>query len=131
MAEYAAAHDAYLHYDNFSWQVGAVIVVGVFVFWGLLIDKQPDAGVLLVANLLISLFMSIWLLYTEHNRQFYLFKIHRLHELEQKLGMSQHRRFKHWGEPNHLFISWTTLVDTTLMMQCLPLFPLEGQHSMP
>jgi len=38
--------------------------------------------------------MSIWLLYSSHNRQIYLFKLHRIHELEKQLGMLQHLRFR-------------------------------------
>jgi len=26
--EYAAANDTYMHYDNFSWQVGSVLLAG-------------------------------------------------------------------------------------------------------
>ncbi len=94
--EYAATNDAYMHYDNFSWQVGTVLIAGVFVFWGFLLDKNPQLDVLVAANLLVCSLMSIWLLYTAHNRQIYLFKLHRIHELEKFLGMRQHRRFKDW-----------------------------------
>jgi hypothetical protein len=40
LTEYSTTHDAYLHYDTFSWQVGAVLVAAVFVFLGFLL--QPD-----------------------------------------------------------------------------------------
>lgn len=95
--EYSATQETVLHYDNFSWQVGAVLVVGVFVFWGLSLSASAATDrVQVIGNLLICLIMSVWLFYTEHNRQIYLFKIHRLHELELDLGMHQHRRFKEW-----------------------------------
>jgi hypothetical protein len=31
LAEYSATNDAYMHYDNFNWQVGSVLVAGSFV----------------------------------------------------------------------------------------------------
>jgi hypothetical protein len=97
--EYAATNDAYMHYDNFSWQVGAVLIAGVFVYWGFLITSTSlKLTVGLVGNMLVCALMSIWLLYTEHNRQIYLFKLHRIHELEEQLEMFQHRRFKEWGQ---------------------------------
>jgi len=106
--EYSATQETVLHYDNFSWQVGAVLVVGVFVFWGLSISASAaTVSVQVVGNLLICLIMSVWLFYTEHNRQIYLFKIHRLHELEQQLGMCQHRRFKEFpGEKAAYPLDW-------------------------
>jgi len=98
LAEYAAAQEAYIHYDNYSWQVGAVLIAGVFVLWGLVTSASNPANVpWFTVNLLVWLLMSIWLLYTGHNRQLYLFKIHRIREIEKDLGMCQHRRFKAWG----------------------------------
>jgi hypothetical protein len=92
-AEYAATQDAALHYDNYSWQVGAVLFAGVFVYWGFLIDKDPGLGISLVGDFFIVLILSIWVLYVEHNRQIALFKLHRARELERLLKMSQHQRF--------------------------------------
>lgn len=93
LAEYAAAHDGYLHYDNFSWQVGAVLIAGTFVFFGFLIDKQIDNSTFLAASLLVAGLMSIWVLYGNHNRQIMLCKLHRIHELEEQLGMQQNLRW--------------------------------------
>ena len=91
--EYAATNDAYIHYDDFTWKVGTVLIAGVFVFWGFLLDKEPDLTRLCWANLLICASLSVWSLYAAHNRQIYRYKLHRLHELEQLLGMHQHLRF--------------------------------------
>lgn len=92
--EYAATNDAYMHYDNFSWQVGSVLLVGVFAYWGFIVSAGDlPARNLLLGNLLVCLLMSVWLLYAAHNRQIYLFKLHRIRELETLMGMLQHRRF--------------------------------------
>lgn len=32
IAEYQAAQGCYIHYDSFTWQVGAVLIAGTFVF---------------------------------------------------------------------------------------------------
>lgn len=92
--EYLATQDAYIHLDNFAWQVGSVLIAGVFVYWGFIISNPPSLLAVLVGNLLVCLLMSIWLLYAVEVRQIYLFKLHRIHELESKLGMCQHLRFK-------------------------------------
>ena len=99
--EYAATNDAYMHYDNFAWQVGAVLIAGAFVFWGFLVGQDKASPALLtVSSILVTVMMSIWLLYSDHNRQIYLCKIHRLHEIETMLGMEQHRR---WGGSDPMY----------------------------
>ena len=102
--EYSATQDAYLHYDNFTWQVGAVLIAGIFVYWGFIISNPTSVLVILLGNLVICLLMSCWLLYAEHNRQIYLFKLHRIHELEKQLGFLQHRRFKEWHNQKRVYI---------------------------
>lgn len=92
--EYIATNDAYLHYDNFSWQVGAVLIAGAFVYWGFLLDSSPKLLVVNIGNLLITIVMSIWILYCSHNQEIYLYKLHRIRQLERKLGMFQHLRFR-------------------------------------
>jgi hypothetical protein len=96
--EYGAVHDSYLHYDNFSWQVGSVLVAGAFVFWGFLLGNDSAPSVFACANFVVCLLMSAWILYTNHNREIYLWKLHRLRELEKVLDMWQHRRFVDSGE---------------------------------
>ena len=98
LAEYSATQEAYLHYDNFAWQVGSVLIAGVFVYWGFIVSNPPVLLLTLTSNMLICFLMSIWLLYAGHNRQIYMYKLHRIHELEKILGMRQHRRFKDWDE---------------------------------
>lgn len=101
--EYAAANDAYMHYDNFTWQVGSVLLAGVFVYWGFIISTPPALLTLLLGNLLVCVLMSAWLLYAAHNRQIYLFKLHRIYELEKLLGMEQHTRFTDCGGRARLY----------------------------
>ena len=93
LAEYAATNQAYLHYDAFSWQVGSVLLAGVFVFWGFLLQAQPSGALFAVSGLLVTLIMSTWALYADHNRQIYLQKLDRLHEIERELGLKQHLRW--------------------------------------
>ena len=96
LTEYSATHDAYLHYDNFSWQVGSVLIAGVFVFWGFLMQIPPQdaAFILTVSCVFVALVMSVWFLYTAHNRQIYLQKLDRIHKLERLLGFEQHLGWK-------------------------------------
>jgi len=92
--EYIAANEVYLHYDNFSWQVGSILVAGSFAYWGLLSGSTPTLLSINIGNLLICLVMTVWILYTSHNRQIYKYKLHRIWELEKTLNMHQHRRFR-------------------------------------
>lgn len=95
IAEYEATQTSYLHYDSFRWQAGSLLIAGVFVFWGLLISASPPASAKVVglAGVLVSILMSIWVLFAHHYRQIYLCKLDRLHELEELLSFEQHRRF--------------------------------------
>lgn len=111
--EYEVANNAYYHYDNFTWQVGAVLIAGAFVYWGFIFQangsyesmSQSNASIeslsqanalydsLSIGNFLITVIMSIWILYSAHNRQIYLYKLKRIHELEVILNMEQNLRF--------------------------------------
>jgi len=91
--EYSAGQVAYLHYDLFGWHVGSVLIAAAFIFWGFILSSSNVFLEALVGNLLICSLMSIWRIYAEHYRQIYLFKLHRIRQLEFKLGMWQHRRF--------------------------------------
>jgi hypothetical protein len=82
-----------MHYDSYSWQVGAVLIAGAFIFWGFLLNKNVGYFLLFISSLLITLLMSAWIFYTSHNRQIYLSKLHRIHEIEKMLGLKQHLRF--------------------------------------
>lgn len=93
-AEYSAANDVYIHFDSYSWAVGSVLIAGVFVFWGFLLgmnlDPQGHPYFLIIATTLVNLIISLWMLYADHNRQIVLSKLHRIHQIEEKLGMKQH-----------------------------------------
>ena len=93
LAEYAAANQVYLQYDGFRWQAGSFLIAGVFVYWGFLIQSSARTVLIGVSSLLVGLLMSCWILFANHYRQLYLQKLHRMHEIELKLGMEQHLRF--------------------------------------
>jgi hypothetical protein len=76
---------------------GSFPITGVFVFWGLLIQQRLPDSVMGVAALLVSALMSVWVLFSYHARQIYLFKVHRIHELERILNMRQNLGFKAGG----------------------------------
>jgi hypothetical protein len=96
LAELAAAHAAYIHYDNYPWQVGGVFVAGAFAFWGFVVsaDQPANAATIFAASVLVTAIMSAWLLRCAHNRQLYTYHLHTVHELEALLGMKNHSRFK-------------------------------------
>jgi len=101
--EYCATQDAFFHLNNLSWKVGSILIAGVVVFWGLLLDMSADFLVIACANLFVCVLMSIWLFYAGHNRQIYLYKLHRVRQLEKILGMWQHRRFTGYAESDIVY----------------------------
>jgi hypothetical protein len=121
--EYAAAQDDYIHNDSFPWQIGSILIAGTFVFWGLLLDRTPDARTLGITSLLVTLLMSIWILYVHHFRQTYLCKLDRMKEIEARLGMESHSRwdsgtYKRFGPRGHnmdLAIFWVASFGAPLI----------------
>ena len=93
VAEYEAAHSAYLQYDGFRWQAGSLLIAGAFVFLGLLPTSADQSREASIGSLILTGVMSIWILYAEHYRQLYLFKLDRILELEKVIGAVQHARF--------------------------------------
>ncbi len=92
--EYQATQEAYLHYDSFRWQAGSFLTAGVFVFWGLVVSQAKlPPRIIATGATLVALLMSAWVLFAHHYRQLYLCKLARIHEIEEELGMEQHRRF--------------------------------------
>lgn len=96
VAEYEAATAAYLAYDSYRWQSGSLLIAGAFVFLGLLAsaptDEMIDFGAFIVAFV-----MSLWLLYSQHHRNLFLFKLDRVAELEAQMGGEQNLRFRGAG----------------------------------
>ena len=92
-AEYAATQDAYLQYDSLRWQPGGLLIAGAIVFLGFLTSPNITPRSLFVGSLVVTVVMSVWMLYAQHYRQLYLFKIDRLLDLELEMGAEQHRRF--------------------------------------
>jgi hypothetical protein len=92
--EYSVTNEAVRHYDNFSWQVGSILIAGIIAYWGLIIgNNEINIFTFIITNIFILFLSSLWFLYTFHNRQIYLYKLHRIHELEKLLGMKQNIRF--------------------------------------
>jgi hypothetical protein len=46
-----------------------VLVAGVFVFWGLLIQQRLESSLIGIGSLLIALLMPAWILFAHHYRQ--------------------------------------------------------------
>jgi len=63
------------------------------VFLGFLTSPNITPRSLFVGSLVVTVVVSIWMLYAQHYRQLYLFKIDRLLDLELEMGAEQHRRF--------------------------------------
>lgn len=97
LAEYSSTNSVYVHFDSYSWSVGSVLIASVFIFWGFMISVDLSAKFniysAIIGAALVNILSSLWLLYADHNRQIVLSKLHRIHEIERKLGMKQHLRW--------------------------------------
>lgn len=90
IAEYAAANDAYMHYDNFSWQVGAVLIAGTFVFWGFLTGDTIEFSLFVVGSTLVTIGLPVPLVVailwrTRRNERTLKNYLERVKEAEQNL----------------------------------------------
>ena len=94
LVEYAAVQSDYLHNDNFPWQIGSILIAGSFIFWALLIDTYICSQLFGITSFFVTILLSVWILYAHHFRQTYLLKLHRMWEIESKLGMKSHIRWK-------------------------------------
>ncbi len=98
LAEYTASHDAFIHQDNFAWQVGSILIASSLIFWGLIFEQEkPKEPHLIFSSWIEIALMSIWILYAHHNRQIYLWKLRRIREIESSLGMKSNLN---WVEKN-------------------------------
>lgn len=93
IAEYDAAYAAVLHYDGFRWSAGSMLIAGVFLFWGVVFTNDSAEELFAPASVVVTLVMTVWLLYANHYRQLYLLKLDRVHEIESILGLEANRRF--------------------------------------
>lgn len=93
LAEYSAAQEDYFHNDTYPWMVGSVLMAGAFVFWGAILDKEVKAPEFACCAILLTMLMSVWLLYSDRCRQTYMCKLHRMWEIEACLGMQLHSRW--------------------------------------
>lgn len=70
-----------------------MLIAGVFLFWGVVFTNNSAEDLFAPASVIVALVISVWILYASHYRQLYLLKLHRIREIEAKLGMEANRRF--------------------------------------
>ena len=106
IAEYEATQQCFIHYDNFPWQIGTILVAGVFIFLGFLFAQIPSARIFNLGCFLIYLLMSTWLIYANYTYQIAHYKLHRIQELEKMLKMQQHLRFEERNDKQPYYKIW-------------------------
>ncbi len=103
IAEYQSAQACFIHYDDFRWKSGSMLVAGTIVFWLLFLSESlsiefcniaPELQdvIMVLGSLLVIGILSGWILYAHHYRQYYMYKLNRINEIEYKYGMKQHSR---------------------------------------
>jgi hypothetical protein len=95
--EYEMAQGMLTHYDNLNWQIGSILIAGVLVFTGLVINKDlfdvmgqhRALGVVLAVGipLLSYTVLGIWRLWFQRHMHLYNLRNETLQRIELKLGM--------------------------------------------
>lgn len=91
--EYTVAQEDYIHNDSLPWQIGAILIVGIFISWSFLLEEQVEIKLFIIVSSLSTILMTIWFMFAHHYRQTYLCKLNRMKEIERCLGMELHSRW--------------------------------------
>jgi hypothetical protein len=87
--EYDKTQQMAIHYDLLNWNIGYILIAGVFVGVGLVGEKiflYPALALISLATL------TIWRLFYARHKKIQRVKFIRLQEIEKELNMQQHRR---------------------------------------
>ena len=95
--EYQMAHEMLRHYDTLNWQIGSILIAGVLVLTGLIINKDAielmgtslavGLGITLGLPAISFLILRTWLSWFARHQQLYNFRNEVLHRLEFQLKM--------------------------------------------
>lgn len=98
LKEYEATQEMALHYDSMNMQFSTYISAAVFLLWGLVlqIDDIKKASFLIVmVELFTTAILTMWIQYITIHRRIVVMKFDRIHEIEKKYDMLQHRMFRY------------------------------------
>ncbi|MDX6444984.1 MAG: hypothetical protein QOH71_2058 [Blastocatellia bacterium] len=95
--EYEMAQDMLKHYDTLNWQIGSVLIAGVLIFTGLVINKDIIELMRSHSNVgkaigfgvpaLSLLILAIWLMWFRRHRDLYNCRNEVLHRIESREHM--------------------------------------------
>ena len=95
--EYEMAQDMLKHYDTLNWQIGSLLIAGVLVLTGIVVNKDiiefmgsnRSAGLIIVFGipLFSIIILGLWLLWFLRHRQLYNYRNETLHRIELKYRM--------------------------------------------
>ncbi len=95
--EYQAAQNSAQHHDNLIWSLNGVVWAASLVLLGFLLKLTPDRSYLLIVTMVsilgILLIIKVWS-YTFQLAKVKRDKYNRCKEIEEKLGLQQHRTVK-------------------------------------
>jgi hypothetical protein len=100
--EYTAAQEMLKHYDTLNWQIGSILIAGVLVMTGLVVNKDtielmqasPYAAWAIMAGIPCTslLILGSWWLWFRRHRDLYNLRNEVFHRIELKLGMFHYLR---------------------------------------
>lgn len=85
--EYEKTQEMAIHYDRLNWNIGYILIAGVYVGIGLVGDKIYLYPALIIISLVT---LGIWRLFYERHKAIQRIKWKRLQEIEKELGLDQH-----------------------------------------
>ncbi|MGB8510157.1 MAG: hypothetical protein WCD76_17390 [Pyrinomonadaceae bacterium] len=111
MLEYKAAQDMLKHYDSLNWQIGSILIAGVTVLTGLVINKDTimlmrankPLGFSIAAGVVFfsGVILYTWLQWFTRHRDLYNFRNEVLHRVEQRLHMYHFLKVAHINLPQN------------------------------
>lgn len=87
--EYEKTQDMVVHFDTINWTIGSILIAGIFLMIGTAGDKIQIYPFLALFSFIG---LVVWRLYYHRHKGILKVKFDRLHYIEEKLGLEQHRQ---------------------------------------
>jgi hypothetical protein len=97
--EYVLTQQMAIHYDQMNWQIGSILIAGIFISIGI-IGNKIDAYLWL--GIISFVILYAWNRFYFRHKAIQNKKFERLHEIESELGFCQHLKIKEGDQQGSL-----------------------------
>lgn len=91
LKEYEMTQQMAVHYDQMNWQIGSILIAGIFIGIGIIGTKIEAYLLLCIISFLI---LFVWSKFYFRHKAIQNTKFERLHEIEDQLNFRQHLMVK-------------------------------------